>query len=43
MQREREADELVAEWSNDLEAVLYDSEVEEAIREVRLSLLALTN
>ena len=29
-----EAEELVAEWSSDLEAVLYQPEVEEAIREV---------
>ena len=35
-QREREAEELVAEWSSDLEAVLYQPEVEEAIREVSL-------
>ena len=36
MQREREGDELVAEWSNDLEAVLYHPEVEEAIRDVNI-------
>ena len=37
VQYDREAEELVAEWSSDLEAVLYQSEVEEAIREVSLS------
>jgi hypothetical protein len=34
VQYDREAEDLVAEWSSDLEAVLYQSEVEEAIREV---------
>lgn len=33
---QREAEELVADWSSDLEAVLYHPEVEEAIREVRM-------
>lgn len=34
---DRDAEELVAEWSSDLEAVLYQPEVEEAIREVSLT------
>ena len=37
-QHDREVEELVAEWSSDLEAVLYQPEVEEAIREVSSSL-----
>ena len=32
---QRSAEELLADWSSGLEAVLYDREVEEAIREVR--------
>lgn len=34
VQYDRDAEELVAEWASDLEAVLYQPEVEEAIREV---------
>ena len=31
---QRSSEELLADWSSELEAVLYDPEVEEAIREV---------
>ena len=34
VQGDVEGDEMLAEWSRDLEAVLYEQEVEEAIREV---------
>ena len=34
MQNDRESEEVLAEWSSGLEAVLYQPEVEEAIREV---------
>ena len=33
-QRQDSADELLAGWMNELESVLYSSEVEEAIKEV---------
>ena len=34
VQSDREAEEVLAEWSSGLEAVLYQPDVEEAIREV---------
>jgi len=37
-QRRDSAEELLAGWMGELEAVLYSSEVEEAIKEVRLAL-----
>ena len=34
VQADQEAEDAIAEWSKDLEAVMYETEVEEAIREV---------
>ena len=42
VQNDRESEEVLAEWSSSLEAVLYQPEVEEAIREVSHTFLLLT-